>query len=85
MPVRAKFQCSEIAKRASWGNGPHETDQVTLVAVSNDQNKTWSKWTPSGKIEMQINNPDALNQFSIGSFYFVDFTEAPAAEADEKR
>lgn len=83
--VRAKFKVQAITHRSAWGDGPHDTDEVELVAVSGEQNKSWSKWTPAGSIKLQINNPGALNQFKPGAFYFVDFSEAPASEADEKK
>lgn len=85
MSVRAKFQVTNVVQNTGWNNGPHETSTVVLSAVSNETNKTWSKWTPSGKLEMQINNPEALKQFEIGKFFFLDFTEAPATEAEEKK
>jgi hypothetical protein len=84
MSVRAKFQVTQISQSTAWGNGPHETSEVTMNAVSGEANKTWSKWTPGGTLKMQINNPEALNQFKIGEFYFLDFSPAPAKEADEQ-
>jgi hypothetical protein len=83
--VRAKVVCTEITKRTTWGGGAHESDEVTLSPVSDDANKTWSKWTPGGSFKMLVNNPEALNQFKIGQHYFVDFTLAPAKEADEAK
>lgn len=85
MSVRAKFQVTEVRQATGWSNGPHETSTVVLSAVSGEENKTWSKWTPGGRLEMQINNPAALEQFKIGEFYFLDFTPVPRAEADEKK
>ena len=82
--VRAKFRVTSIKKVVSYNSDQHETDHVSLNPVSDPANKTWSKWTPSGQLEMQINNPEALNQFKLGQCYFLDFTEAPATEAEEK-
>ncbi len=61
-----------------------DTKQIVLQAVTDEANKTWAKWTPCGKIEMSINNPDAFNQFSPGQTFFVDFSPAPEKQADEK-
>ena len=47
----------------------------------NDPNKSWSKWTPSGTLELTITNPEAFNQFAVGQDYFVDFTPVPSAGA----
>lgn len=74
MSVRAKFKCEQI-------NG----SSVTFHAVIDDANKTWAKYTPSALLQMQIDNPDALKAFEVGKHYFLDFTSAPAKEADESK
>jgi len=81
--VRAKFRVNAIRNVAAYNSSTHETTFVELVPAAGDANKTWSKWTPSGKLEMQINNPEALKQFELGACYFLDFTPAPEREADE--
>lgn len=83
MTVRAKFKVQEVAKQAGYGQEGHIMSRVRLSAVSDEANKTWAKYTPSGSLEMQIDNPEALNQFEVGQFVFVDFTPAPAKEVDE--
>lgn len=75
MSVRAKFRCNSIE---DFGN-----DMVTvkLSAVSSgDDNKSWSKWTPSGTLSLTITNPEAFNQFKVGKEYFLDFNEVVAVE-----
>lgn len=37
------------------------------------RNAEWAKATPSGVIRMTINNPSALEQFSIGDAFTVTF------------
>lgn len=86
--VRCKMICTEKLIRSSqYGvNMPaKESESVMLQAVAGEPNKTWSKYTPSGKIELQINNPAAFEQFKLGQAYFVDFTECPFAELDEQK
>jgi len=85
MTTRAKFQCTNVQQSSSaYNQEGHTSSQITLGAVSDAENKTWSKWTPMGEIRLTINNPEALKTFEIGKFYFVDFNEAPAKEKDEK-
>jgi hypothetical protein len=36
----------------------------------------YSKATPSGRIEMQVDNPPARAFFKPGKAYYIDFTEA---------
>ena len=40
------------------------------------ENFSWSKYTPSGTIEMNITNESALSQFEIGKSYIVTFNKA---------
>lgn len=66
--IRAKFKCSEIIQR--------ENASITYIlnpVTVGEENKEWSKWTPSGKLEMVITNPEA--KFEIGKEYYLDFTE----------
>lgn len=86
MSVRAKFKVTELINRVSnYGTGKQDSATVKLMPVMGDENRTWSKWTPGGSIEMTITNPDAFKQFDVGQTYFVDFTPAPATEAEEKK
>ncbi len=64
MAVRAKFKC--------YGSDP-QTGLVTFQAVTGEGNETWSKWTPSGQIQMSITNSEALKQFEVGKDYLVTF------------
>lgn len=81
--VRAKFRCVEKTSRtSSSGYGdpkPVDTEEVKFQAVMGDENKEWSKWTPSGSLSMSITNPAALEQFVVGKDYFLDFTPAEVA------
>jgi hypothetical protein len=70
MSVRAKFKCCSKTELIG-GSG-----RVEFYAVTNgsDENKTFWKYTPSGKVEMQIDNPEAFKMFEVGKEYYVDFT-----------
>ena len=67
--IRSKFNVAEITK---FGNGGGT--KVTLFPVINQSEENKSFWdaTPSGKIELNISNPDA--EFELGEYY-VDFTK----------
>lgn len=82
MNVRAKFFVSEIKHAGTPGSDPFAT--VVLLPVfgtygDGQDNETWAKYTPSGKIEMSITNPAAIEAFEIGKAYSITF--APADEA----
>lgn len=71
MTVVAKFKVASVAETSS------DHRNVTMAAVySSDpahENYSWSKWTPSGSINMSITNPEAFNQFEAGAEYMVTF------------
>ena len=83
--VRCKMIVIERKNTFNQWSGTKPTTAVVLYAVSGDENKTWAKHTPSGKIEISIDNPDAYDQFELGKTYFVDSTPAPAKESDEAK
>lgn len=72
MRVRAKF-CVVQKTQYSNNNG-----QVVLQAVTggSEENKSFWKYTPGGKVEMTIDNEAAFDAFEIGKEYYVDFTIA---------
>lgn len=88
--VRCKMVCIEKKNQVSQYRQANQTEPnkptctVVLYAVSDDANKTWARYTPCGRVELAIDNPDAYEAFVLGETYFVDFTVAPAKEADEK-
>jgi hypothetical protein len=73
MAVTAKFEVQSITQHAWSGNAR----TVKLNAVSGDENKPWSEYTPSGSIEMQITNPAAFEQFELGKTFLLTFEEQP--------
>jgi hypothetical protein len=72
MSVRAKFVVDSISK-TRYG---HHSIKLSPVSGGSEENKTFWKYTPSGNIEFQCVNDDAVNQFEVGKEYYVDFTPA---------
>jgi hypothetical protein len=73
MGIRAKFKVASVTQ--------YENDQETVeMQAANGRadtaNAQWSKWTPSGKLTLTINNPDARGKLLPGKYYFLDLTEA---------
>lgn len=73
--VRAKFVVTEIA-RNKYGQDETQVIRMSAVMSGSDENKTFFKWTPSGKIELATVNPEAGKAFELGKEYYVDFTLA---------
>ncbi len=79
MTVRAKMHCVSIGK-VCYSPGPNAKantqEVVKLAAATGPDNESWAKWTPSGSLELSITNPEAVSQFEVGKFYFVDINLA---------
>jgi hypothetical protein len=72
--VRAKFKCT--SRQLSVEGEPYSA-QIRLDAVTEGKgNESWSQWTPSGTLTMNVTNPDAVTQFQVGEEYFIDITPA---------
>jgi hypothetical protein len=84
MNVRAKMVVTGITENRSH-TGEVISRFVQLSAVCDNQNKEWAKYTPCGKVELSLDEPamPAFETFQKGTFFFVDFTPAPAAAKDE--
>ncbi len=72
MSVRAKFTVESTTKRENGCNS------VSLYPVTggSDENKSFFKYTPGGKITMDVVNDDTASKFVVGKSYYVDFTPA---------
>jgi hypothetical protein len=76
MSVRGKFQLQSSAEHY-WSP---MLRTLKFAAVSNNdtpENERFHRATPSGTIEMSVDNPAALEQFKVGDTYYIDFTPAP--------
>ncbi|HBR1944564.1 TPA: hypothetical protein MAO59_005222 [Klebsiella pneumoniae] len=73
MSVRAKFQCNSINKASD-----NFTAVVHLIAVTTGsaENESWSKYTPSGQLQMVISNPAVFEHFEQGKEYYIDIQPA---------
>lgn len=78
MKVQAKMKCFHVDHLKT--NDPSDVAaDIRMVPVYDDgnpENKSWSKWTPSGEVRLFVTNPDAIAQFEPGKSYYVDFTRA---------
>lgn len=73
--IRAKFRCMSETKHA--GLGDQRTYKFTAMydeTIPEDQR--YAKYTPSGALEMVVDNPSA--RFEVGESYYLDFTPVNA-------
>lgn len=71
--VRAKVTCDSIEGTTVLFRTVYEPD-----AERDSENARFTKATPWGEIKMGIDNPAALEQFTPGKSYYVDFTPVQA-------
>lgn len=67
---RCKFKVEEVTRFEN-------SRRLKLVATNkvDGDNKDWSKWTPSGHLEISVTNVDAfprIDSLSVGDCYWID-------------
>jgi cystathionine beta-lyase/cystathionine gamma-synthase len=73
MGIKAKFNVTALTK---YGNGGGGNVKLAAVIGNSEENKEFWKYTPTGTIEMHIDNEEALKQFEGMGEYHVEFTKA---------
>ncbi len=77
MAVRAKFTLVSMHHRyVASPNDVNVAAQFEAVWGDGNGNREWSKATPSGKLEMVITNPQAIDQLILGAEYFLTIEKA---------
>lgn len=75
--IRAKMTCQEVTKTA------YGAEKVRMTAVyggsTNAEDNTFAKATPSGTLELQIDNPEAQGVVTPGSSFYVELAPVPLA------
>ena len=77
--VRAKFFVESIQHSDIPGTEQYASIMMRPVFGTygdGEVNKTWSKYTPSGQLQITITNPSAIDAFEKGKAYYLDFTPA---------
>jgi hypothetical protein len=71
--MRAKFEVQSV-KRTTWGR------EAVAVAVysGNAEDNQFAAATPTGKLEITVTNPAAMDFLEPGKSYYLDFTPADA-------
>lgn len=78
MAVRAQFFVDHVVEKLASTNIYRSV--VLRASTKGEANKEWSKWTPSGTIEMVITNETAVQWFKdhIGQDISIVFDEVSA-------
>ncbi len=72
--VRAKLECTSIE---SFKESKVAKFQAVIAYIGLSENTDFTKYTPSGRLEITItNNVPASDFFEVGEEYYLDFTNA---------
>lgn len=69
--IRAKFVCNSVENFVGGQNV-----KFSAVIGNSEENKSFSKFTPSANLQMQITAEGAIDKFQPGKEYYLDFIEA---------
>ena len=73
--LRCKLRVTKVThNKEADGTTSYETVELMAVYGNTEENKQWSKYTPSANFNITISNPEAMNKLSAGHEYYVDFT-----------
>ena len=78
MAVTARFYVSEVTHRAY---APDQAQIKLAASTRGEENKAWATATPSGSIDMAINNPEAAAFFTARLGQDVALTFEPLGDA----
>lgn len=72
--VRAKFVVQSITRL----HGTPATNITLFPQCDNgiEENARFARYTPSGKVELTVDNPPAQEFFELGKAYYLDFSKA---------
>lgn len=76
--MRAKFLVTKVESHGAT------SESITMRAVSNkpfdatgnSEDNSFAKWTPSGELKIDIQNPSLFGTIKEGQKFYLDFTEA---------
>jgi hypothetical protein len=68
--IRAKFMVTEITN-FTWGN-----TRITMRPQYDPdllEDKSFAKATPNGELWMDVDNPSAIEELTLGRVFYLDF------------
>jgi hypothetical protein len=71
--IRAKFVVESI-KQDQWNRDARTVRLAPQYDTSIPEDQRFFNATPSGSMEMLINNPAVLKELTLGRKFYIDFT-----------
>lgn len=78
MPIRCKMKLTEIRDYGSSRTLVFMPEYDTRIP----EDQRFALNTPSGRLEMGLNNKNLFGSFVVGQFYYLDLTPAPTPITD---
>lgn len=79
MTVRAKFTVTSVEPHWDGTPGPRTVVLEPRYDESIPEDQRFAQATPSGRFEMNVDNPSAIEAMPVGQAFYVDFTPVEAA------
>ena len=81
--MTAKMQVHSVAENRDT-EGRVTFEQINMAPVctkpfdadGNSEDNTYARWTPSGRIDLTITNPNLFGKIKPGQRFYLHFTEA---------
>lgn len=77
MTVRCKFRLTEI-HRYTYNVGSAKFIFEPIYDTTIEADRRFSDATPTGKFEIQVNNPAVIESYKLGDYYYFDSTPVSA-------
>lgn len=81
--MRAKMQVQSVKEVRPWQEDGQLTEELELSAVcgtfgemGESEDNTYSRYTPTARLSMTVNNPALFGKIKPGQKFYLDFTEA---------
>jgi len=74
--TRAKFRCATEKRYSKKADGQRIYEFHAVYDDGTPENERYAKYTPSGRIEITVDNPAV--EFELGRDYYLDFTPVEA-------
>jgi len=76
----AKFELVSVKPQSA------SAEELVFRAVTNkpfdadgaSDDNTFARWTPSGELKMNVQNPQLVGQFKVGQKFYLNFTPSEA-------
>ena len=79
--IEARFLLTELTYVPNWNQNDYKTAKAVKVKMNAAKHGTFGKATPSGSLEMLINNPDAYAIFERAFNEAAKFESLPVGTA----